>query len=84
MNNVFDWKYWRIVLYSEKDNAAAEINFSFAGDEDVANPHINLLAYDAEKKVYSFFLSFFLPSEGVRPGTEVKPGEMTAFASIHF
>ena len=74
MNSKFDWKDWRIILYSEKDNYAAEIPFSFRGDIDLANPHISLLSFDSDKNAYSFWLTFFLPSEGVKPGTEIKAG----------
>ena len=74
MNKVFNWKDWRIVLYSERDNVAAEVPFSFGGDVDVANPHISLVNYNHSKNEYTFFLSFFLPSEGVPHGTQVKAG----------
>ena len=40
-NPQFNWKDWRIVLYSERDNVAARIMFYFEGYEDVANPRIS-------------------------------------------
>ena len=80
VNPSFDWKDWRIVLYSERDNVAARINFSFKGDEDVANPHISSFGGSQSDGSYVFYLTFFLPSEGVKPG--VRAGEMGALVTI--
>ena len=60
VNPSFDWKDWRIVLYSERDNVAARINFSFKGDEDVANPHISSFGGSQSDGSYVFYLTFFL------------------------
>ena len=47
MNTEFNWKDWRIVLYSLKYNRAVQIPFSFDRDEDLANPRISLLSYNS-------------------------------------
>lgn len=70
------------MLYSQSDNRAVQIPFSLGGDEDLANPHISLMSYDASNNAYNFLLTFFLPSEGVTPGSEIRAGEMTAFVTI--
>jgi len=81
-NPQFNWKDWRIVLYSERDNVAARIMFYFEGDEDVANPRISAFGDRQNGDSYIFYLSFFLPSEGVIPGTRIKAGQMTALVTI--
>lgn len=70
------------MLYSETDKRAVQIPFSFGGDEDLANPHISLMSHDASKNAYNFLVTFFLPSEGVTPGSQVRAGEMTALVTI--
>ena len=39
---------------------------------DIANPHITLINKSENK--YSYVLTFFLPSEGIPPGTIARPG----------
>lgn len=41
-----------------------------------------MLDHSVQTNSYLFILSFFLPSEGVPPGTEVRAGEMTALLRL--
>lgn len=70
----FDWKNWRIVLYSENPRAAKFLPLRIGGAEDFANPHITLLSKNGNS--YEFQISVFLPSQGVTPGVDAKPGEV--------
>lgn len=74
LNSAFDWRNWRIVLYSVKDDRAMTIPFSFNKVVDLANPHISQFSYNAVAKQYIFWISFFIPSEGVTPGTGAEAG----------
>lgn len=74
LNAAFDWRNWRIVLYSEKDDRAVQIPFQFNKVVDLANPHISQFDYDLTTKRYTFWLSFFLPSEGITPGSGAEAG----------
>jgi hypothetical protein len=70
----FNWKNWRIVLYSSIENRALPIPFEFDKVIDIANPHISLRKYESETNKYTFWVSFFLPSEGMQPQSTVTPG----------
>lgn len=82
LNAVFDWRNWRIVLYSAAEDRAMVIPFNFNKVIDLANPHISQFGYDATKGQYNFWVSFFIPGEGVTPGTGAEAGEFTAMATI--
>jgi hypothetical protein len=72
-NAAFDWKSWKIALYSPSLNQARMLGLKLGGDTDIANPHISLVVKDGNS--YKFVATFFLPSEGVRPDMEAKSGE---------
>jgi len=42
LNVDFNWKNWRIILYSEVENRAVPIPFVFDKVIDIANPHISV------------------------------------------
>jgi hypothetical protein len=59
-----------------------QIPFEFNQVVDLANPHISLLSRNATTNEYQFRVSFFIPSEGVKPGTGAKAGEFTAQVTL--
>ena len=72
LNSEFDWKNWRIYLYSPKERKALPLNLVLDGVIDVANPHISKIYENGNS--YKFLLTFFLPSEGIPPHSVAKPG----------
>lgn len=82
LNTVFDWRNWRIVLYSASEDRATLIPFNFSKVVDIANPHISQFSYNPSTNKYTFWVSFFLPGEGITPGTGAEGGEMTAISTI--
>lgn len=74
----FDWKMWRIFLYSVKEKKACLLKLNIDGLIDIANPHVTLLKNSG--KSYKYLLTFFIPGEAMHHGVgaHVKPGEMTA------
>jgi len=58
------------------------VPFNFNQVEDLANPHISQLTYNATSKKYTFWASFFIPSEGVKPNTGASAGEFTAILNL--
>jgi hypothetical protein len=83
LNAAFDWKNWRIVLYSALEERAMVIPFSFNKVVDLANPHISLFEFNPTTNGYTFWISFFIPGEGITPGTGAEGGEFTALALIY-
>jgi hypothetical protein len=65
LNEKFDWHNWRIVLYSETEGAVP-VSLNLSGTLDFANPHISRAEVNQSSSI--FWVSFFLPSEGVAPG----------------
>ena len=42
INPDFDWRDWRIYLYSPAEKKAIDLGINLNGDIDIANPHISL------------------------------------------
>jgi hypothetical protein len=70
------------VLYSAAEDKVMVIPFTFNKVVDLANPHISQFGYDEVTKQYTFWISFFIPGEGITPGTGAEGGEFIAFATI--
>ena len=79
-NAQFSWENWRIILYSEDIRRAILIPLDFQGVVDFANPHISLLRVENGRHV--FWISFFIPSEAIKPPSQITAGEFTGIVSI--
>ncbi len=69
------------MVYGEREGRALPIPFVFDQVVDLANPHISMMSYDGGSS-YIFWVSFFIPSEGVKPGSGASAGEFTALTMI--
>ena len=76
----FDWKNWRILMYSPLEKRALPLNLVLDNVIDIANPHISKVGEDGNS--FEFLLTFFLPSEGIPPHTSAKPGEAIMMSSF--
>jgi hypothetical protein len=75
-NPAFDWYSWRIVIYTSDTHQAKMLPLDLGGDTDIANPHVSLAGRSGSS--YRFTLTFFLPSEGIKPGIKATAGECVA------
>lgn len=69
LNSNFDWKNWRLFLYSVAEKRAVQLSLNFNGVNDLANPSIAQYAN-------STVVTVFIPGEAITPDTSsaVKPG----------
>lgn len=56
------------------------MGLSLGSDIDIANPHITLMKRSANS--YDFVMTFFLPSEGIKPDYMARAGEAIVYSSF--